>query len=146
MQHIHQIISYIANQPTATWTTIGSYLGGSTLVATLLQIIKHKLNITEAKKLITFLLGLLSFLTVFADYILSSTTQNPTVLGRNTALVAGVAVFIHRFAVSPAYDKIVGGLSSLISDASAYRATVAPQSTTAGLTPEVPATTETFSV
>lgn len=140
---MHQIINYILNQPTSTYTTILSFLGGSTLVASLLQVIKHKLNISEAKTLVTFLMGIMSFLVAFANYIMQSSTQNPTALGQHTAFIVAGAVFVHRFAVSPMYSKIVDGLGGLIKDANTYRATVAPQSTTAG---EAPASVQTFEV
>lgn len=134
---MHQVINYLLNQPTSTYTTLLSFLGGSTLVATVLQLLKHKLNIAEAKSLVTFLLGFLSFLAAFANYILSATSQNPTALGKNTALIIAGAVFVHRFAVSPTYNKVVVGLGGLIKDAGTYRASVAPLPTTAGETPDV---------
>lgn len=140
---MHQIINYLLNQPSSTYTTLLSFLGGSTLVATILQVLKHKLNIAEAKSLVTFLLGFLSFLAAFANYILSATSQNPTALGKNTALIVAGAVFIHRFAVSPSYNKVVVGLGNLVKDAQTYRASVAPLSTTAG---ETPAAGTTFEV
>lgn len=140
---MHQIIHYLTSQPSSTYTTLFSFLGGSTLVATVLQLVKHKLNIAEAKSLVTFLLGMFSFVAAFADYILSATSQNPTALGKNTAILIAGAVFIHRFAVSPAYTKIVGGLGGLIKDAETYRASVKPLSTTAG---ETPGAGQTFEV
>lgn len=133
---MHEIVHYIQSVPSSTWTSLLSFLGGSTLVASLLQVVKHKLNIAEAKSLVTFLLGLFSFLAAFANYILSATSQNPTVLGQHTAMIVAGAVFIHRFAVSPAYNKGVVGLSNLVNDAHTYRASVAPLSTTVGEAPE----------
>lgn len=143
---MQQIINFVVNQPTSTWTTVLSFLGGSTIVASLLQVIKHKLNISEAKTLVTFLMGVMSFLVAFANYIMQSSAQNPTVLGQHTAFIVAGAVFIHRFAVSPIYTKVVGGLTSLIKDAGTYRASVAPLSTTAGEAPAAPASVQTFEV
>lgn len=124
MNFIHEVINYFGSIPTSTWSTLGTYLAGSTIVATLLQILKHRFSFADAKKFVTFMLGLLSFIVVLADWILSAAVTNPSVLGRNTAVVVGVAVFVHRFAVSPVYNKIVVGLGNLIKDANAYRATV----------------------
>lgn len=107
MHFVHEVINYLTSQPTSTWTTVGSYLAGSTLVASLLQIVKHKLNITEAKKLVTFLLGFFSFLAAFADFLLQANASNPLpTLGHTTAYLLAGAVVVHRYAVSPAYYKL----------------------------------------
>lgn len=143
---MHQIINYILNQPSSTWTTIGAYLGGSAAIASVLQILKHKLNIAEAETLLTFLAGFMSFIVAFANYILQSTAQNPLALGRNTLYLTAAAMLVHRFAVSPIYTELVGGLGSLIKDAGTYRASVAPLSTTAGEAPAAPASVQTFEV
>lgn len=125
MDTVHEVVSFFTNQPVSTYTTILSYLGGSTLVASILQVVKHKFSLQEAKSLVTFLLGLFSFVAAFADYIISATSQNPTALGRNTAAIVAGAVFIHRFAVGPLYTKLVVNLTNLVKDANAYRASVA---------------------
>lgn len=146
---MHSALNFILNQPSSTYTTILSYLGGSTAVAAVLQVVKHKLNIAEAKKLVTFLLALFSFIAAFADYILQTTAQNPLALGRNTGYIIAGAVFVHRFVVSPSYDKLVNGLGGLVKDAATYRASIAPQSTTAGENPAEPVSpveVQTFSV
>jgi hypothetical protein len=145
MQTIHHLVNFIANQPPSTWTTVLSYLGGSTLVASLLQVVKHKLSIADAKKLVTILLGTFSFVAAFADYLLSTTAQNPTSLGRNTAAIMAGAVLVHRFAVSPVYNKVVLGLTGLLNDAAAYRASIAPVEPLAA-TPEPSVETPTFQV
>lgn len=108
MNLVHEIINYISNQPTSTWTTLASYLGGSTLVASILQVAKHKLNFADAEKLIVFVLGFFSFLAAFADFLIQS---NPALsalpfLGRTSGLIMAGAVIVHRFAVSPAYYKL----------------------------------------
>lgn len=131
---MHDIAVQVINALTSpTASTVYAYLGGSTLVAAVVQLVKHKFidNPGEAKKLITFLLGFFSFIAAFADFIVQTTAQNPLALGRNTAFIVSGAVFIHRFAVSPVYSKIVLGLTSLVADATAYRVERAA-------TPEVP--------
>lgn len=124
MNFINEVIDYFNSIPASTWSTLGTYLAGSTIVATVLQIIKHRFSFADAKKFVTFMLGLLSLAVVLADWVITAAATNPTALGQDTAVVVGIAVFVHRFAVSPIYSKIVFGLGSLIKDANAYRATV----------------------
>lgn len=140
---MHQVINYFLNQPASTWTTLLSFLGASTAVATLLQILKHKLNFADAQKLIVFVLGVFSTVAASADYLISnaSTSPLPTILGNGSKLMA-LAVIVHRFAVSPAYDKVVNGLGSLIKDANTYRESVKPLPTTPGETPVAGSTFE----
>lgn len=108
MNLVHEIINYITSQPPTTWTTLISYLGGSTLVASVLQVVKHKFKFADAEKLIVFMLGFFSFLAAFADFLIQS---NPSLsalpyLGHATGLIMAGAVVVHRFAVSPAYYKL----------------------------------------
>lgn len=141
MNFINEVINYFGSIPVSTWSTLGTYLAGSTIVATILQIIKHRFSFADAKKFVTFMLGVLSFVVVLADWILSAASTNPSALGKNTAVVVGLAVFVHRFAVSPIYSKIVFGLGSLIKDANAYRATVkAPADPAPSVAPTDPPT------
>lgn len=142
MDTIQDFINGIITTPASTWTTIGAYIGGSTLVATVLQLIKHKFSIVDRKKLVTFLLGVLSFVAALAELIISTTSQNPAILGQHTAMIAGIAVFVHRFMISPVYHKIVMTLNSLIEDAQAYRASIAP----AAVTSETPVEPQQFQV
>lgn len=125
---LHTIVTYIANQPTSTWTTIAAYLGTSTLVASVLQVIKHWKGFAEAKKLVVALLGLLSFLAGFADWIIQTNATNPIpTIGHSTAYIMSGAVLIHRFAVSPVYEKGFTKVAQIVEDAKTYRATIAPQ-------------------
>lgn len=132
------IFSYIVNQPDSTWTTLGAYLGGSALVATILQVIKHSFKIQDAKKLVTLLLGSLSLLVSLADLALSSgnNDQFAKTLGQHGAFIMAGAVIVHRFAVSPAYHYLTGTLGSLVADANNYRAITAPQSVMNPNTPQ----------
>lgn len=142
MDTIQNIINHFNAIPASTWSTIGAYLGGSTLVATVLQLIKHKFSIADRKKLVTLLLGALSFIAALADLVISTTSQNPAVLGQHTAMIAGIAVFIHRFMVSPVYHKVVVSVQNLLSDAQAYRATISPPA----VSEETPVEPQQFSV
>lgn len=115
MNFVHEVINAIANQPTSTWTTLGAYLGGSTLVASLVQILKHKLNFADAKKALVAVTGFISFLAAFANLVLSNSTQLSGLqaipwLGHVTLLLLGGATVIHRFLVSPGYYKLAAGL------------------------------------
>lgn len=108
MNLIHEVVNYFTNLPPSTWTTLGAYLGGSTLVASLLQIAKHKFNFAEAQKFVTLALGFISFLVAFANFLLQTSAGNPLPqLGHTTGLLMAGAVVVHRFAVSPGYYKLV---------------------------------------
>lgn len=147
MNNVHIIWNYLHALP---WQTIVTYIGGSAGIASLLQILKHKLNFADAQKLIVFVLGVFSLLASTSEYFISNATTSPlpTIFGNGSKILA-LAVIVHRFAISPAYDKLVNGLGSLIKDAQTYRASIAPQSTTNGENPDVPVAPEevqTFSV
>lgn len=111
MNLIHEVINYLTTLPASTWTTLASYLGGSTAVAGTLQVAKHKLNFADADKLVVFALGFLSFIAAFVDVLLQSNATNPLPqLGHITAALIGGAVVVHRFFVSPAYYGIAAKL------------------------------------
>lgn len=115
------IIHYFTSLPPATWTTVLSYVGGATGIATFLQIIKRKYKI-DGPKLISFLLGVFSLIASGADYLIShvATSPLPTIFGNGSKLLAA-AFFVHRFAVSPVSAWIEKQLLSIISDAATYR-------------------------
>lgn len=146
MNSVHEIINYITSQPLSTWTTLGSYLGGSTLVASVLQIVKHKFKFADAEKLIVFMLGFFSFVAAFADFLIQN---NPTLsalpwLGHATGLLMAGAVVVHRFAVSPAYYKLTAKLQTfdkLVKEAEADQLppTVIPESVIKSLPVTAPA-------
>jgi hypothetical protein len=122
MNFVHELINYIANQPASTWTTLASYLGGSTVVASVLQVLKHKFKFADARNLLVFALGFFSFIAAFADFLIQS---NPTLsalpwLGHTTGLLMAGAVVVHRFAVSPAYYSLslkLRGFEKLLKEA-----------------------------
>lgn len=116
------LVNYISSVPDEAWVHGVQIVIGSTAVATALQILKFKLNIQDAKKAVTVLLGVLSAVTATADFVLQSASLHPGLIGKETAQIIALAVFIHRFAVSPLYNKFYLTLTSLVSDARAYRA------------------------
>jgi hypothetical protein len=108
---MHEVLEFVKALPPDNIASILAVLGGSTVVASILQLIKHKFGIQDAKELVTILLVILSTIASLADYIVQSGAANPDVLGKHTAFVLSGAVLIHRFAVSPAYAKIVEKLN-----------------------------------
>lgn len=107
MNFVHEIVNYINNLPPDTWSTLGSYLGGSALVASLLQVLKHKFNFADAKKVLVFASGALSAVVAIADFLLQANSSNPLpTIGHMTGLLMAGAVIVHRFAVSPGYYKL----------------------------------------
>lgn len=104
---MHSIINYLTNLPPSTWTSVLSFLGGSAVIATILQFIKKKFNMDEMKKLVVALAGIFSYIAASASYLLThaATSPLPTIAGNGTKLLA-LATLIHRFAVSPAGTKL----------------------------------------
>ena len=105
--------------------TLLTVLASGTGVALTLQVIKHYGKLGEAKKTVVFLLTALSFLASLADSVLQFSGQNPKlIVGSHLGSIVAVAVIAHRFAISPAYYKLVGWLEAIASDkaaAAAYR-------------------------
>lgn len=114
MDTVREVINYFATISPYSWQALGAFLAGSTVIAGLLQIVKHKLQIADAKKLIMFLLGFFSFLASFADFVIQQNAVHPLPdIGKLTVALIGGATVLHRFAVSPAYYKIVAKLTAL---------------------------------
>lgn len=109
MQQINDIINYVSSIPSSEWHALFAYLAGSTIVASVLQIVKHKLNFAEAQKLVVFALGFLSFLAAFANFLLQNIPNVSAIpyLSHVTALLMAGAVIMHRFVVSSAYYKTI---------------------------------------
>jgi hypothetical protein len=120
-QVINSVLDYLFNNP----GTLIAALCTGTGVSIVLQLIKHFGKFDEAKKLIMILLGVLSVGATLADQAWIFTGQNTALLNmRDLGWVITAAVFMHRFAVSPAYYGALKGLSfynNLLTDASAYR-------------------------
>lgn len=145
---LHIAYNYVINQPASTWTTVGSYVGGSAIVATVLQFFKKKFNLDEARKLILFLAGFLSFLVAAANDYLQTTPQSPTTLVHTTLFLTAVATFVHCFAVSPTTEKLLPKFQAFFTAVATVQAAKKPLNTTAGTTSAVPepAEVETFKV
>jgi hypothetical protein len=108
MNFIHEIINYITGIPASEWQTLATWLAGSTVVASVLQVAKHKLNFADMQKVVVFALGFLSFLVAFADFLLQNVTTVSALpfLGQATGALMAGAVIMHRFVVSGAYYKV----------------------------------------
>lgn len=106
MELIKEIIDHIPNS---------AYLAilGAGVVSVLLQLTKQWLSL-QSDKIITFLLGVFSFLVVSIDYVTQAVAQSPAVLGQRTATIMGVTQLVYRYAVKPGYN--------VVKDAKEYRA------------------------
>jgi hypothetical protein len=113
MQHIQEIYNALNSVPQDQWQTLLTWLGGSALVASVLQVAKHKLNFAEAEKAVVFALGFLSFIAAFGDFILqnSDTVNALPYLGQATSALMAGAVIMHRFVISGAYYKTIATLT-----------------------------------
>jgi hypothetical protein len=94
MNYIAQILGDIP--VTAVYALIAAFV-----VSVLLQVIKKWLSI-QSDKIITFILGSLSFLTVGFDALTQQVAQNPSLLGPKTFMLMGLATTVYRYAVKPA--------------------------------------------
>jgi hypothetical protein len=131
-----EILTYTYQQVVNNWPTIIAFIGGSAGLSVLLQLIKKKLNLDEAKKIVITLLALFSYISAGAQYLISNsaTSPLPTVLGNGSKLLA-LAVIIHRFAVSPSYAKLESYFTPLFAAAAQLRAETSEAVTVA---PDVP--------
>ncbi len=114
------IIDWIGTIPISSWEAVLWYLAGGSGVAIVLQVLKNVFKI-DSKKIVTFLLGVLSFVPIFADAVVSGLSANPNAIGSGTAYLLTAAVFAHRFAVSPIYTRLQVSLGGVFADAKAYR-------------------------
>jgi hypothetical protein len=98
MLHIVQIfINYLI----AHWPAIASLVGGGAGLSVALQFVLHKLRI-DSKKVAYTLIHLFSIGAALAAYYLSNTNVLPAYAGLVIA-----AQTVHRFAVSPYYNKYI---------------------------------------
>lgn len=94
---LHQIISYVIIH----WPAILSLAGGGAGLSVFLQFVIHKLHI-DSKKLAYTLIHLLSIAAALSAYYVDNANVLPAYAG-----LAIAAQTIHRFAVSPYYNKYV---------------------------------------
>lgn len=118
---VTNFVNYLKDVPSDSWAQLWVVVGSSTVVAVALQTIKHWLSIENRKKLIMGLLSMLSFVASIADWLIQHISQNPLLLGRHTATVLGTAVVVHRFFVSPIYNRGILAFKELLADAQAER-------------------------
>jgi hypothetical protein len=128
MEVVNQIITGLWALVPRDPNVIIAFLGSGTVVAVLLQVVKHFGKLEEAKKTVVFLLTALSTIVAYAGDVLQFVPAQATaVFGEQVAAVLGFAVVVHRFGVSPAYYKLIALLEKfkqVFSDAKAYRAEV----------------------
>jgi hypothetical protein len=73
---------------------------GAAGISVLTQVVK-KLGKLENDKVITAVLFTLSFMTSALDYIMSTTSLPPTILGISTVFLVGAATGVYRYFVKP---------------------------------------------
>lgn len=118
---IHNLIQALTSAYTAlgplvahNWPTLLTLLGLGSGTALVVQVIKKLGKLDEAKKTVIFLLGLVGYVFTYADWAIQYANQNPQlVIATHLGIVISVAVFVHRFAVSPATVKAVDWLAQL---------------------------------
>lgn len=108
------------------WHTVGTLLGAAGITSLLTQFAKKKLELVS-KKVINVVLLASSFIPVAAQYVMTTASQNPSVLGAKALVVAG-------FASSVVYPFIISPIDKLLKDAQAERA----RHDGTGSTPAVP--------
>jgi len=112
------------NVPAGTYWAVLAGFG----VSLILQLLKKWLAL-QSEKVINFLLGALSFVTVAIQYLTTAVSQNPSVLGSRTTAVVTAALAAYHFKYLGIKD-----LTQLLRDAKAYRERK-ERVTTAGLVP-----------
>lgn len=121
LDFIHIIINYII----VHWPAISALVGGGAGLSVFLQFVLHKLHI-DSKKLAYTLIHLLSLGAAVSAFYL----DNVNAVGAYAGLVIA-AQTVHRFIVSPYYNKYVLPYLTFLSENSAqptsqYQAPVAP--------------------
>lgn len=119
MSIINFLQTLIPHSPAVIVGLITSGVG----VSVVLQLIKHFGKLQDAKKTVMFLLAVLSGMATYGDSIIQFAGQNPNlVAGANLGWIVTIAVFVHRFVVSPIYSRIVSYLDGIYADHLAYQA------------------------
>jgi hypothetical protein len=109
----HTLLSYVI----AHWPAISALVGGGAGLSVLLQYILHKLNV-DSKKLAYTMIHLLSIGAAASAFYL----DNVNAVGTYTGLVIA-AQTIHRFVVSPYYNKYVLPYLTFLSESAAQPTT-----------------------
>lgn len=108
------IINYIINH----WEALSALFGGGAGLSILLQIVIHKLHI-DSKKLSYTLIHLFSVITALSAFYLDNINALPAYAGLVIA-----AQTVHRFAVSPYYNKYVIPYLNFLSETKPQQVTV----------------------
>lgn len=114
-------------------STVWMVLAGAGIVSLALQVIKHKAEV-QSKKVINFMLGAISFVTVAIHYLVQVAPQNPRVLALQTFLLMGVS--------SPLYVYLIKPIYSILLDAKAFRTNTDTSLSVPASTPIVPTASE----
>jgi len=108
---MEMVTEILNNVPNGTYLAVGAGFA----VSLILQLLKKWLAL-QSEKVINFLLGALSFITVAIQYLTTAVSQNPSVLGTRTTAVVTAALAAYHFKYLGIKD-----LSNLLKDAKAYR-------------------------
>jgi len=144
---INSVVHFLQQVP---WDVVGQALVASGIVSVVLQALKKWLSL-QSPKVINTLLFVVSSLTVGLNWLLSSSASNPTLLGQQTAAIAGLSGLLYQFFIKPASNvlsdakqlreqKAALPLSAppLMTDPVAVAAVSAPAGTTVELTNQAP--------
>lgn len=82
------------------------------VISMALQSAKRWFNL-QSDKVITFLLAAFAFIAAAVEYLLTIASQDPSILGQNTAMLVGIATVAYRYAVKP--------VSQFLHDVKEYR-------------------------
>lgn len=137
-----QIINYLKTLNYADLTAALSFLGGGAGISVFLQTVKHKFELFEAehKKWLTGILGVLSFATSAAYYLITHSKQTPAILVPYTTFLFTAATFWYRIAVNPVYTKKI---LPFLKDLTMIKMVSQPQKTTPSISPAIAASLPT---
>lgn len=131
---LNWIISIPSMMPADGWALLGSALG----VSVVMQALKHWIDDEVDPRIIVTLTTILSGIGASLVFVISQLSQNPTVLGSDTATILGIATLLYRFFISKAYGFLLN-VKAYQQNKSAAPATQQPE-TTAPVAPAVDVT------
>lgn len=89
METLHHIWNSIP------WATVRDAVIAAGGVSVAVQVFKKWLAL-QSEKVITFLVGVVSFIAVGINYLMGAAAQNPMILGQRTAALVGLATLIYQ--------------------------------------------------
>lgn len=128
--------------PAETWAFLGSSLG----VSVIMQGLKHWLDEQVDPRWLITITTLLSGLAACLVFVINGLTQNPMLLGSDTATILGITTLLYRFAVAPAYGFLLDVHEYQTSKKSTLSDAVENEIKTINATSVLPTTTVTASV